>query len=135
MLFFHFIGITMGLGTSFAHAFLGIAAAKMSTEEAAKFRMHTLVLGKMGHVGLALLLVSGFYLITPYWKSLADMPLLIVKLVLVLTLIILIVIITRASKKAQQGDAEGQLKKMAAVGKLTLIVALAIVGVAIAVFH
>ena len=48
MLILHFIGLAMGLGTSFAHAFLGISTAKMSPEEVVKFRVYSLVLGNMG---------------------------------------------------------------------------------------
>ena len=63
MLILHFIGLTMGLGTSFAHAFLGIATAKMSAEEIIKFRLHTMVLSKMGNIGIILLVISGLYLL------------------------------------------------------------------------
>jgi uncharacterized membrane protein len=135
MLILHFIGLTMGMGTGFAHAFLGAATTKMSNEEATKFRLNTLVLGKMGHIGIALLLISGFYLITPYWKVLTSTPLLIVKLSLVLVLIVLIAMITIAGKKAMNGDAEKQFKKMKTLGKLTLLISLAIVIVAVNIFH
>lgn len=135
MLILHFIGLTMGLGTGFAHAFLGMASAKMSAEEAKKFRLHSLALSKMGHIGITLLLISGFYMITPYWKVLSSMPLLMVKLALVAMLIILISLIGIAGKKAKQGDADVQLKKMELLGKLTLLVGLAIVVVAVKVFH
>ncbi len=37
MLILHFIGLTMGLGTSFAHAFLGIITSKMPADEATNF--------------------------------------------------------------------------------------------------
>lgn len=136
MLIFHFIGLAMGLGTGFAHAFLGSAAAKMSPDESKKFLTHTLVLSNMGHIGITLLLISGFYLITPYWKVMGDYPLLMVKLGLVGVLILLIAMINIAGKKAKQGhDVEKQLKKMKALGKGTLITALAIVIVAVNVFH
>jgi uncharacterized membrane protein len=135
MLILHFIGLAMGLGTGFAHAFLGAAAAKMPKDEATKFRLNTLVISYMGKTGIALLLISGFYLITPYWKSLSSLPLLMVKLALVLVLIVLITLISIAGKKAKQGDAQNQFKKMEILGKLTLIVGLAIVIVAVIVFH
>jgi uncharacterized membrane protein len=135
MLFVHFIGLAMGLGVSFAHAFLGAAVAKMSPDEALKFRLHTLSLGRMGHIGMGLLLISGFYLITPYWSVLPSSPLLILKLSLVVVLIILIGLIGVYSKRAKLGDAESQFKKMASLGKFTLIIALAIVVLAVNVFH
>src|SRR5688572_26971371 len=113
MLILHFIGLTMGLGTSFAHVFLGIATSKMNTDEAIKFRLHSLALSRMGNIGIVLLIFSGLYLITPYWALLPTSPLLILKLVLVVILVILITLINLSSRKAKKGDAAGQLKKMA----------------------
>jgi hypothetical protein len=135
MLILHFLGLTMGLGTGFAHAFLGSVTSKMSQEEAIKFRLNSLVLSRMGHIGIALLLISGFYMITPYWKVLSSFPLLIVKLALVAVLIVLIALIGIATRKAKNGDAINQLKKMELLGKLTLLVGVAIVVVAVYVFH
>ncbi len=135
MLILHFLGLTMGLGTGFAHAFLGSITGKMSPEEALKFRMNSLVLSRMGHIGIGLLLISGFYLITPYWKVLSSFPLLMVKLSLVAVLIVLITLISIAARKAKQGDAERQLKKMELLGKLTLLVGISIVVVAVNTFH
>jgi hypothetical protein len=56
-------------------------------------------------------------------------------LALVAILIVLIALINIASKKAKQGDAERQFKKTGVLGKLTLIVSLAIVIVAVVVFR
>ncbi len=75
MLIVHFIGLAMGIGTSFAFLFLGIASSKMEQNEGQKFTLNTFALAKMGHVGLALLIISGGYLMTPYWESLANTPL------------------------------------------------------------
>ena len=134
MLALHFIGLAMGLEAGFAHAFLGAAAKKMPAGEATKFKMNTLVISNMGHIGIGLLLISGFYMITPYWKVLSTMPLLMVKLGLVAVLIILIILISIAAKKAKSGDAERQFKKLEILGRLTLLTALAIVAMAVAVF-
>lgn len=135
MLILHFIGLAMGLGTSLAHAFLGIATAKMTPEEVIKFRVHSLVLSNMGNVGIVLLVGSGLYLITPFWPVLTTMPLLIAKLTLVAILIILIILINILGKKARTGDAAAELKKMEKLGKMTLLIALAIVVLAVSVFH
>lgn len=135
MLVLHFIGLSMGLGTSFAHAFLGNATAKMTPDEAVKFRVHSLVLSNMGNVGIVLLVISGLYLITPFWSVLTSMPLLMTKLALVAILIMLIIMINMLAKKARIGDAETHLKKMATFGKMTLLVSLAIVILAVYVFH
>ncbi len=135
MLILHFIGLAMGLGTSFAHMFLGMASSKLDEKEALKFAVHSFALSKMGHIGLTLLVVSGLYLITPYWQILGSTPLLIVKLVLVLVLGALIGIISSKAKKAKAGDTAMHLKKIEPLGKLTLLTAVAIVVLAVYIFH
>lgn len=135
MLFVHFIGLAMGLGTGFAHAFLGAACAKMPAAEATKFKFQTLAITLMGHIGIGLLLISGFYMITPYWKVLSSMPWLMAKLALVLILVVLIGMISVAAKKAKQGDAEKQFGKIKMMGKFTLLIGIAIVAIAVKVFR
>ena len=135
MLILHFIGLAMGLGTSFAHMFLGMAAAKMPKEEALQFTLKTFAISKMGHIGLVLLVVTGLYMVHPFISNLPNMPLLIAKLVLVLVLGALIGIIGSNAKKALKGNAEAHLKKIETLGKFSFLVAMAIVVLAVKVFH
>jgi len=135
MLIFHFIGLAMSLGTSLAFIFLGIAASKMEKKEAQNFTLKTFALSKMGYIGIALMVLTGGYLMTPYWKVLADMPLLITKLSLVLALIIELFIIHYFAAKAKKGNTESNLKKIKTLGIFSLITTLAIVILAVTVFH
>ena len=135
MLIIHLIGLTMGLGTSFAYLFLGKAGSRLGKEEGMKFALNSLSLGTMGHIGLTLSIITGFYLMTPFWKLLPAQPLLIAKLVLVLTLTVTIGIISVASRKARNGDPEAQLKRIRTLGKIAFITGLAIVILAVLVFH
>lgn len=134
-LILHFLGLIMGLGTSFAYMFLGIAAAKMEKEEARAFQMKVLVLSKMGTIGIILLWLSGLYLITPYWSSLAENHLLITKLVFVVVLTVLIVLLLRAGTRAQTGDSVSALATMEKLGKIALLTGLAILILAVKTFH
>ncbi len=135
MLIIHFIGLAMGLGTSLAFMFLGIASSKMEKSEAIQFTIRSFPLSKMGHIGLTLLVVSGIYLMTPFWGGLSEMPLLITKLVLVVILGGLIGMISGHARKAQAGNAETHLQKIAPLGKVSLLVSLAIVVLAVLIFH
>jgi uncharacterized membrane protein len=134
MLIVHFIGLVMGIGTSFALLFLGIASSKMEQKEGQKFKLNSFSLIRMAHIGLGLLIISGGYLMTPHWKILADSPLLIAKLVLVVVLGAFIGIIGSTAKKAKKGDAEIHLKKLGLLGKLALITGLTIIVLAVNVF-
>ena len=131
----HFIGLAMGLGTSFAFMFLGIASARMEPKEALNFQLKILALSRMGYIGLALLVFSGLYLMMPYWTLLSDMPLMIAKLVLVLLLVTLIGMNSARANKARQGDAELHLKKVQPLGRLSLLTALTIVILAVLNFR
>lgn len=135
MLILHFVGLAMGVGVGFANMFLGIASKKMVPEEAVSFRLKTMALAKMGHIGLGLLLVSGFYLMTPFWATLGSTPTLIAKLIGVLVLILLIITFARYERKARQGNAAVYIGKMEKLGPVALLVAIAIVVLAILTFH
>ena len=135
MLILHFIGLAMGLGTSFGFMFLGIASGKMGKEDRIKFQLKSMALSRMGHIGLVLLIISGIALMTPYWSILPSSPVLIAKLVLVLVLAALIGIITSIGKKAQQGDSEAHFRKIEPLGKIALLTGVMIVVLAVYFFH
>jgi hypothetical protein len=59
LLFLHFVGLALGLGTGFASLRLGMVAKELPPDERAKFMMRASELRKNGSLGLALLLLSG----------------------------------------------------------------------------
>ena len=135
MLIVHFIGLTMALGAGFANLFLGVAASKLEPAERGKFMSNTMILMRMGQTGLGLLLLSGFYLITPLWKTLGEMPVLIAKLCLVGILVILVSVITVVARKAQQQGDAATLMKLKPFGILNFFVGITIVVLAVLSFH
>ena len=135
MLIVHFIGLTMALGAGFANLFLSVAASKLEPAERGKFMSNTMILMRMGQTGLGLLLLSGFYLITPLWKSLGEMPVLIAKLCLVGILVILVSVITVVARKAQQQGDAATLMKLKPFGILNFFVGITIVVLAVLSFH
>ena len=135
MLIIHFLGLTMGLGASFAVLFLRIAGSKMEKQEGQKFALNTFTLSAMGQTGLVMLILSGLYLMTPYWRILTVQPLLIAKLILVLVLTVSVILLSIYSKRAKKGDTEANLKKIANLGKVTLLSGITIVLLAVLVFQ
>lgn len=135
MLIVHFLGLAMGVGTSFAFMFVGIKASKMETEKGKEFQMNSFSLARMGHIGLALLVLSGGYLATPYWSNLGEYPLFITKLILVVALGAIIGILSSKAKKAIAANDDAAMQKLATFGKLNLLIGLAIVVLAVLNFH
>lgn len=134
MLITHFIGLAMGLGTSFAMLFLGMAASKMEPEERGKFMINASHVTKMGQIGILLLFLSGGYMMTPYWSQLSALPTLVAKLVLFLVLGGLLGVMTSKLKKAKNGDMS-QLLAIKKMGPYTLLTSIAIVILAVYTFH
>lgn len=135
MLVLHFLGLALGVGNGFAHMFLGVATAKMSKEDAQSFAIKTFAVNKMGYIGLFLLVVSGGYLMSPYWDSLMSNHILLTKLVLVLILILLIVVMNGLAKKATAEGGGESLTKIKKLGMITLPLSVIIVVLAILTFH
>ena len=135
MLILHLIGLAMGLGTSFAHAFLANTLSKLEPSEAAKFRNNSKGLSQMGTVGTVLLLVSGVYLLIPFWPVINELPLLILKLVLFIILVILIILINQGARNNYQNHDLKNLKRIELMGKFAMVLGVAIVVLAVNVFH
>ena len=135
MLILHFIGLAMGLGVSFTHAFLGPTLSKLNQLDAQKFRSQLKGLSQMGFIGTLLLLMSGIYLILPYWPAITFMPMLIFKLIFFVVLLILIMLINWLSAKNLKNETPKNLKAIELIGKLALLVGVGIVIIAVQVFE
>jgi hypothetical protein len=118
MLIIHFIGLAMALGTGFANLFLGIAASKLEPAERGSFMSKAIILGRMGQIGLGLLILSGLYLITPFWQELNVMPLLIAKLILVTLLLFSLFVILYIVRKSRKKSNPALLAKIKPIGML-----------------
>jgi hypothetical protein len=134
-LILHFIGIAMGVGGGFAFMFLGIAAGKLEPAKRREFLLNAMPLARMGQIGLGLLILTGSYLMTPYWSILADTPLLIAKLSLVLVLLTIVIINTSLANKAKLPGGEVHFRKIPVLGRIALLTSLAIVVLAVLVFR
>src|SRR5688572_7273632 len=99
LLVIHFIGLAMALGAGFANLTLGIVASKLEPAERGSFMSKLVVLGRLGQTGLALLLISGLGLMTPFWRVVGEMPFLIAKLSLVALLLISVAVILSIVRK------------------------------------
>ena len=135
MLILHLIGLAMGLGTSFAHAFLANTLSKLEPSEAAKFRTHSKGLSQMGTVGTVLLLVSGIYLLIPFWPVITTLPLLVLKLVLFVILVVLIFFINQGARNNYHNQNEENLKRIELMGKFAMVIGVTIVILAVNVFE
>lgn len=135
LLMIHFIGLAMSLGTSFAYLFLGIIGGKMENSQRSQFQLNLIPLSNMGYIGLILLILSGIVLLQPYTAGIIHSPFLLAKLILVCILIILLSTMYFFSKKANRNQDVTKLQKVSKIGKITFIIGLGIVVLAVLSLH
>ena len=134
MLILHFIGLAMVLGTTLGYAFIGASAPKYAGEDLKKYIINISPLSKMGNYGLIVMLLSGGYLMTGFWASLMDFPLLLTKLVLYLALGAIAGIMSSKLRKIRNGNVD-LYPGVQNLGRIYLLISLAVVILAVFVFH
>ena len=135
MLVIHFVGLAMALGAGFSNLFLGTVASKLEPAERGSFMSKIMILGRMGQIGLGLLLLSGLGLATPYWKLLSEMPLFIAKLSLVGLLLLSVSSILIIVNKARKQGNPTALAKVKPLSMFNFMIAIVIIVLAVLTFH
>ncbi|HTQ07595.1 MAG TPA: hypothetical protein VMI54_27250 [Polyangiaceae bacterium] len=137
-LIIHFIGLAMGVGTSFAMMRLGIATKDLPPPERAQFFRRALAITKNGSIGLGLLIVSGLCMLftrgvgTVFAAGGAAFH---AKLTLVLVLIGLLGFSQVKLKRFREHDDVAALAAAAKLGPVMLLTGLGIVTCAVLAFH
>ncbi len=135
MLFFHFLGLILGMGSGFASLFIGLYNKNIPKEEAPKFMLKLRSLGYMGLTGLILLIVSGGYLATPYWSIIGSMPYFITKLSLVVVLAVIAIQIDLRWRSAIRNGGGPDLAAIQKLGRFAFPVGILILLFAVLQFR
>lgn len=136
LLILHFIGLALGLGTSFAMFTLGLAARDLPGPERGKFMLRASLLGKNGSYGLLLLILSGLGMTftrgfsnTMAWGG----PAFHTKLLLVVVMVGVVGVMQVSLKKARGGDTAA-LARLPKLGRIGMLLSVAIVVLAVIAF-
>ena len=137
-LIIHFVGLALGVGTSFATLRLGLATKALPPAERGQFFTYAAALGKNGSLGLALLLASGLCMlftrgVTTVFSS--GGVAFHIKLTLVLVLIGLLGFTQVLVKRIREKQDAKAMATVAKVGPVMLLTGLGIVVTAVLAFH
>jgi uncharacterized membrane protein len=138
LLFLHFIGLALGLGTGFAMLTLGLAARDMAPTDRSAFFLKAFALRRNGSIGLGLLILSGLgllFLHGPAATFAAGGGYFHAKLALVAVVIGLFGYSQALVKKARQEGGGAHLARLSAAGRYSLITTVAVVALAVMAFH
>lgn len=136
--FLHFLGLALGVGTSFALVSLGAASSDLSPDERTKFLLRASALRKNGSYGLGLLVLSGLGILIVRgpaevfrWGGGAFH----LKLTLVLILLGVFGYSQVIAKKVRLAGGGPLMPKLRQLGLILLGLSLAIVASAVAAFQ
>jgi uncharacterized membrane protein len=138
ILFLHFIGLALGVGTSFATLTLGASARDMSQDERSKFMLRASVLRKNGSYGLLLLILSGVGLVVERGTKAVFAwggPAFHLKLTLVVILIGLFGYLQVVGKKVREAGGGPLMARLRKLSLAMLVLSVAIVAAAVAAFQ
>jgi uncharacterized membrane protein len=134
MLIVHFISVALLVGTAFS-TFILNQIFKREQENKIKLQSLILPLNYISKTGLTLLILSGGYLMTPFWPALGIMPLLIVKLVIAGILLGTVILVSIKAKQAKKYQTQNAFNKVKSLQNINLILGIATVFIAVFIFH
>ncbi|GAF01453.1 hypothetical protein [Saccharicrinis fermentans] len=106
MLIIHLLSVATFIGAALSAFVLSRVADKLDQEGKIKVKTALLSLNYLGKTGLTLLVITGGYLMTPYWAALGSMPLLVTKLIIVVVLLVVLVLLSIQAKKAKKNPSQ-----------------------------
>jgi len=137
LLILHFLGLGLGLGTSFAMFTLNLATKDLDGAERAKFMQRASALSRNGSMGLLLLILSGLGIVT--YRGFGDVmawggPAFHAKLTLVVLLCGLVGYMQMTLKKARKTGDPKLMARMPLLGRIGMLLTVAIVVLAVVAF-
>jgi uncharacterized membrane protein len=138
LLFLHFVGLALALGTGFANFTLGIAHSSLPAEERKAFMLRLAPLTRNGSLGILFLIVSGLGLLFMRGARatfLSAGGAFHAKLTLVVVLVGLfgyLQVLGKRAREKQDADAMARLPK---VSRALLATGVAITALAVIAFH
>ncbi len=134
MLIIHLLSVATFVGAAFSAFVLSKVANKLETSDKLKVNSVLLTLNYFGKTGLILLIITGGYLMTPYWSALGVMPLFTAKLAFVVLLLIVLVLLSIKAKKAKKEPSDSSFATVRKLNTLNLLLGVAVIVLAVLVF-
>jgi uncharacterized membrane protein len=137
LLILHFIGLALGLGTSFAMFTLNLATKDLEPAERGKFMQRAGALSRNGSLGLLLLILSGLGIV--FYRGFGNVMAwgggaFHAKLTLVVILCGVVGYMQVTLKKARQNNDPKLMAKLPLLGRIGMLLTVSIVVLAVVAF-
>lgn len=135
MLIFHFLGLVMSLGSMITFLVMRRSCSKVSSFESEYLLQNVRRFLRMSHIGLGIMFVTGGYLMTPYWGTLAQMPLLHIKFTIFLLWYGTLIALSIYTKKAVKSQIKLCDPRIGFLSMISVVFGISAVVMAVSQFH
>lgn len=135
MLISHFLGLAVSLGSIITFLVMRRTCSKVTSHESEYLLQNVRRILRLTHIGLAVMFITGGYLMTPYWSTFAQMPLMHIKLTVFIFWYGTLVALSIYTKKAQQSQLKLCNPRIGFLSFISLIFGLIAVTMATLQFH
>jgi len=135
MIILHNIGLVLTLGSTVF--FLIIRKDLYKTAGETKVDLYNIIAKyqRMTHIGMAIMILSGGYLMTPYWSGLGTMHMIHVKMLMVVLWLLVVIVLSVILRKARKGQSEKCDTRMLKFNYASLLFGIIIILAATLQFH
>jgi len=135
MIILHNLGLVLTLGSTVF--FLIIRKDLYKTAGEAKVDLYNVIAKyqRMTHIGMAIMILSGGYLMTPYWSGLGSMHMIHVKMLVVVLWLFVVIVLSIMLRKARKGKGKKCDERMRKFNYASLLFGIIIIIVAVLQFH
>lgn len=135
LLLAHFTGLIIGAGSGFAIFVIGYLATNFKVEYKREVLIILFPLRYISYIGLALLIISGGFLVNPFLPNLELMPWLITKLIFVAVIAVLSIFGMYQMRRVRLHQDSDAFTLLGYAGKISFASSLVVVACAVYSFH
>ena len=135
MLVFHELGLVLTIGSSLFFLIIKNNLRTIQSLDADKFYSISSRFRVMTYIGFGVMILSGGYLMTPYWSTFGSFPMIHIKVTIVLIWLLSMMILGMSSKRIKQNSPNKYFSRLVMMNTLSVIFGVFTVIIATLSFH
>ena len=130
MLVFHELGLVLILGSAFVFLMIKENLKALQSSDSEKFYKMSNKFRIMTYIGFGIMILSGGYLMTPYWSTFGHLPLIHIKMTIVIIWLLGMAVLGMTSKKLKNDFPGKYFSRLVLMYALSLILGVSVVVIA-----
>jgi len=135
MLIIHELGLVITIGSSLFFLIIKNSLKLAFDQDAVAFQKISSKFRKSTYLGLLIMIISGGYLMTPYWAHFAQMPMIHIKMTIVIIWLLTLAVLGMTTKSVKQKSHEKYFSRLVLIHILSVLYGILVVIIATISFH